>query len=348
MKTYAQHNKELYYRLIALWVVCEAFAGGIMHAAKIPFTGMIVSSLAVTCIILIAYYVPGKTNIIRATVTVAVFKLMLSPHSPPTAYIAVFFQGCLGYLLFCGRRHFTLSAIILSVLALVESAIQRLLVLVILYGNTFWHAVDIYIKKLLGGENRNYSFMIASGYVFLHAAAGIFVGIYAARLVKRSDKSRSQNALFLLSKNLSDVSEESNGKGKRKFRLLYIFLWLLLLLLFAQAYTDPMHAALPKNDAIRILFRVVLILLTWYLIFAPMIMKFIRLRLNSTRIKRQTEVNKIMQLLPGTKYIFKQSWLLSKSKKGIGRVKLFLKILLINILSEREEGQCTQNNHSVP
>lgn len=341
MNVYENDNKELYYRLIALWVVCEAFAGGIMHAAKIPFTGMIVSSLAVTCIILIAYYVPSKTNIIKATLIVAVFKLMLSPHSPPTAYIAVFFQGYLGHLLFHGRRHFTLSAIILSVLALVESAIQRLLVLIILYGNSFWHAVDLYIKKLLGGDSRNYSLMIASGYIFLHAAVGILVGIYAVRLVKTSDVWRSQNPSFLFRNNLHEFPEELNGKGKRNLRVVSVILWLALLLLFTHAYIDPMHAVLPKNDATRILFRVVLILLTWYLIFAPLIMKFIRWRLSSTKVKQQPEINKIMQLLPETKYIFMQSRLLSKSKKGIGRVKLFLKILLINILAEREEGICT-------
>ena len=30
-------EKQLYYRLISLWVICEAFAGGIMHGLKIPF-----------------------------------------------------------------------------------------------------------------------------------------------------------------------------------------------------------------------------------------------------------------------------------------------------------------------
>src|SRR5688572_9488138 len=92
-------NSALYYRLVAFWVVCEAFAGGIMHAAKIPFTGMVVSSLAVTSIALIAYFIPTKSAILKATIIVAFFKLALSPHSPPTAYIAVFFQGYLGYIL---------------------------------------------------------------------------------------------------------------------------------------------------------------------------------------------------------------------------------------------------------
>src|SRR5687768_5451737 len=125
-------DNNLYHRLFALWVVCEAFAGGIMHAARIPFTGMIVSSLGVTCIILIAYYIPSRTRIIEATIIVASFKLLLSPHSPPTAYIAVFFQGYMGQLLFMSNRHFKVKAIVLAVLSLVEASIQRILVLLIL------------------------------------------------------------------------------------------------------------------------------------------------------------------------------------------------------------------------
>ncbi len=50
--------------------------------------------------ILIAYYVPLKGAILKATIIVAIFKMMLSPHTPPSAYIAVFFQGLLGQVLF--------------------------------------------------------------------------------------------------------------------------------------------------------------------------------------------------------------------------------------------------------
>ena len=141
----SEYSKQVYFRLIALWVICEAFAGGIMHAAKFPFSGLIVSSLAITCIILIAHYVPTRSAIIKATVIVAIFKLMLSPHSPSTAYIAVFFQGMMGQLLLSNKRYFNFGAVILAVLSLVESAIQRILVLVIVYGNELWKVINGFI-----------------------------------------------------------------------------------------------------------------------------------------------------------------------------------------------------------
>jgi len=52
-------GKLIYYRLIALWVLCEAMPGGIIHGFKIPVSGLIVGSCAVICICLIACYVPA-------------------------------------------------------------------------------------------------------------------------------------------------------------------------------------------------------------------------------------------------------------------------------------------------
>ena len=120
----------IYYRLIALWVLCEAMLGGIIHGLKIPVSGLIIGSCAVLCISLIAWYVPNKGAIIKATLVVAIFKMMLSPQAPPPAYIAVFFQGTLGELLFFrNRKFYSLSCIILALLALLESGLQRILVL---------------------------------------------------------------------------------------------------------------------------------------------------------------------------------------------------------------------------
>ena len=57
----------LYYRLIALWVICEVVAGGIVHGLHIPFSGMIVSGFAVICICLIGYYGSKQEKIKNST-----------------------------------------------------------------------------------------------------------------------------------------------------------------------------------------------------------------------------------------------------------------------------------------
>ncbi|MEJ7611257.1 MAG: hypothetical protein WKF88_08785 [Ferruginibacter sp.] len=333
MNAYSTRNKELYYRLIALWVVCEALAGGIMHASKIPFTGMVISSFSVICIILIAHYFPSKSAIIRATVIVAVFKLMLSPHSPPTAYVAVFFQGCLGQLLFYNRRPAGILAVLLAVLSLVESAVQRILVLLIIYGNSFWQAFDRFITKLFGSSENNYSTLLASLYIIIHALVGIFVGIFAMRLLKNSGRTYD---VPLLTGGTDMITTNPPAPNRRKKTgIIFILLWIFMILLLVQAWADPANALLPLNETLLISLRSVLIVTGWYLIFTPLIMKFIKAGLQSQQQKKSFPLNEILMLLPGTKYIFTESWKLSAGISGINRVRLFLKTVIVNILVEK-------------
>src|SRR5262245_11283230 len=96
----------VYYRLIAIWVVCEAMLGGIIHALKLPISGLVVGSCAITIVCLIAWYAPARGAILKATVIVAIFKMMLSPQAPLPAYFAVFFQGLMGEVIFRKDRRF--------------------------------------------------------------------------------------------------------------------------------------------------------------------------------------------------------------------------------------------------
>ncbi len=332
------YRTELFYRITALWVICEAFAGGIMHGIKIPFSGMMVSSLAVFCIILLAWYVPSRTAILKATLIVAIFKLMLSPHSPPTAYIAVGFQGVMGQLLL-NKKYFGFSAMLLAVLSLVESAIQRILVLVILYGNDFWKAVNEFIKKVTGDKTiNNYSLGLAIGYIVIHAIVGLFVGYYAAKLVKNSTKWRSLFPQYIIKDESysNDPLLVRSKPKKKKLKVIFLIAWVLLLAFYIQSVADPANALLPKGKVVQIITRSALILMGWYLIVSPLVMKLIRRILIAKQAKNKDDMNATMQLLPEIKMIFQKSWQLSAEKKSFGRLKLFIKILLINILEQEK------------
>ncbi|CAN5847758.1 hypothetical protein BH11BAC4_BH11BAC4_14250 [soil metagenome] len=329
-------NKQVYYRLIALWVICEAFAGGIMHGINLPFSGLVVSSLAVTCIILLVYYEQSRAAIIKATVIVAIFKLMLSPHSPPTAYIAVFFQGLLGQLLSGNRNYFKAGAIILAILALVESATQRILVLVIVYGNDLWKAINEFIHKLTHEKNlSNYSFIIALSYVLLHAVIGLFVGIYASKLAKRSVSwNADYPSLVFDKKNIEPENIFQRNEKKKRLKWIFIISWLALLSLFIQSYIQPAHSILPNGIIAGMLLRSALIILSWYLVVSPLVMLLIKKILHAQQQKNRSDMNEVMLLVPQTKYIFKQSLKLSETAKGLARLKLFVKILLVNVLAD--------------
>lgn len=329
-------DKQIYYRLIALWVLCESILGGMMHAVKIPFTGIIVSSGAVICICLIAYYVPAKGAILKATIIVAIFKMMLSPHTPPTAYVAVFFQGMMGQLLFFNRRFFRLSCILLAVFALVESAIQRIIVLTVLYGNNFWNALNEFIRKLTNETTvNNYSLMVATGYIMLHAFIGLMVGVFAGSIVWQSKSWSILHEEYLIPYTNEKSNEQlkpAGTKRKKKIKYFFIFIWIALIVLFAQSYFHIGAALLPPQIPLQILLRSILVVLSWYFLVSPLLSSLIKKWLSNQRIKSQSDISQVILMLPSTKYIFLKSWQISSSVKGWKRASTFCKIVLVNIL----------------
>ena len=329
-------DKQIYYRLIALWVLCEGILGGMMHAVKIPFTGVIVSSGAVICICLIAYYVPIKGAILKATIIVAIFKMMLSPHTPPTAYVAVFFQGVIGQLLFLNTRFFRASCILLAVLALVESAVQRIIVITILYGNSFWKAVNEFIRKLTGETSiTNYSLAVATGYVVLHAFIGLLVGVFAGSIAWQSRSWGILHEEYLIphpEEGYAFSTKPATGKGKRKIKFLFIFIWIVLILLFLQSYLHIGKPLIPSQVALQIILRSALIILTWYFLINPLLSALIKKWLVSRQKKAESDINTVVSLLPSSRYIFVKSWELSSSARGWKRIPLFCKIVLVNTL----------------
>lgn len=130
-------------RLTALWALNEAGLGGLIHALRVPFTGIVVGSTAVVLIALIAFFAERKAGaILKATVIVLLVKAAASPHTPLPAYVAVSFQGLAGALLFGLLPALRLGALLLGLLALWQGAVQKLVVMSVLYGRSLWDSVD--------------------------------------------------------------------------------------------------------------------------------------------------------------------------------------------------------------
>jgi nucleoside-triphosphatase THEP1 len=330
----------IYYRLIALWVLNEAMLGGIIHGLKIPVSGLIVGSCAVVCICLIAWYVPVKGAILKATIIVAVFKMMLSPQAPLPAYIAVFFQGLVGELLFRNRRFFKLSCLLLAVLALVESGLQRILVLTIIYGNDVWKVINDFMNGLTRQKvTANYSLLIAGGYVLLHFIAGLVVGWWASILPGRITKwSKEEGNKIIIS---NSVTTDLPGLSKRKKRLkksLFI-IWILLVLLYVQSYFKIGAPLLPSHISIKILLRSIIIVLSWYFIVGPLLKQLLHHWLQKKKTQSQQEIEQVLQLLPVTQQLIAKSWRRTRSNKGWKRITACSKMILVNALNPTMAGK---------
>lgn len=325
------HQPQLFYRITALWVICEAFAGGMMHAAKIPFTGMIVSGLAVCCIALLAWHVPGRGNILKATIIVAIFKLLLSPHSPPTAYIAVFFQGLMGQLFLQNKKWFVPATIFVAAISLAESAMQRLLVLWIVYGEDFFKAVNGFIQKTTGDKTiNNYSMMVAAGYMLIHIVVGMLIGWWISKTIRNMETWKADKERFLFKPQEDFSVSAATTAKKKKRRLFFIVFSICLLIFYILTLIKPGWAPLPGGKIAALFLRSVVILLLWYFIFSPLLMGFIKKQLQRRQAQNKEAFDHTMQVLPEMKAIFQQAWTASQQKKGLGRILLFVQIVLLN------------------
>ena len=327
-------NKEVYYRLIALWVLCESVLGGIIHGLKIPVSGLLVGSSAVICICLIAYYVPVKGVILKATVLVAIFKLLLSPHTPLPAYFAVFFQGFMGELLFLNRGNYRISCMLLSIVALLESAMQRILIMTVVYGTEFWKALNDVAKNLTHGSGINYSFYLGVFYLIIHLLVGIFIGWYAASLPRRSARWNILHRDLILPVNEQGTMvfpDTAIGKNK-KARTALLIIWIILIILFFQSYFGIGRSLLPSHISLQIFIRSIIILLAWYFVLSPLLSKILKQWLLKTQVQSSDEMNAVLKLLPSTKYILIKSWQLTSSLKGFSRLANYCKIVFVNTL----------------
>lgn len=333
-------NKLIYYRLIALWVICEAFIGGIIHGMKIPVSGLLVGSCAVLIICQLAFHVPIKGAIIKATIIVTVFKLMLSPQSPPAAYIAVLFQGFVGELLFSNKKFFRASCILLGFLALFESAVQRIIVLMIVYGNDFWHAVNEFIRRLFNETVlSNYSLYLAIGYIILHSIVGIFVGWFAGMLCIRSGKWQNINKEYIFESIIpeSEFSIDKKSETNPKLKTIFILCWILLAILLLQPLFSKSNAIIPLHISLKIFLRSVFIILSWYLLISPLLLGLMKKWLHKEESKLRKDILEILQILPSTKFLLSKSWKYSASKTGIKRIVFFIKIVLMNTTQSANE-----------
>ncbi len=327
-------NKQIYYRLIALWVLCEAMLGGIIHGFKIPVSGLVVGSCAIVCICLIAWYIPSKGSIIKATIIVAIFKMMLSPQAPPPAYIAVFFQGLLGEAVFWNRRFYRLSCILLAVLGLLESGLQRILMLTIVYGNDLWKVVNNFINGLTKQKvNTNYSLLIGSGYVVLHFITGILVGWWASLLPKRIEKWSKEEKYSIVTDVATTITFPAVTKKKKRLKTGLFIIWILLIGLYVQSYFKIGTPLLPSHISLKILLRSLIIVLGWIFIIGPLLKQLLHWWLKKKQTKSQQDVQEVLRLLPATQQLIAQSWKQSAGNKGWKRISFASKMILVNSLT---------------
>lgn len=306
-------------RITAIWALSESFLGGILHIFKLPFTGLILSFIASVCITLIALGNNKRGEIMKATLLVIAIKFMLSPHTPPMAYLAVLIQGGAGELLFLSKKIIKPKAFILTLFSLLYSAFQQLITLTIIFGKPFWNAIDIFLNKITQSfiqDSINYSLYIVVFYVGCYLLAGIYGGIFNITIINKIQEGNQNNLIFNQIKNLqipeSSFTIETKKSKNNNFK---IAIGCLLLILLIASYFPVFKLGFLKSSIIEIIVRGVIIIGIWTFLITPILQNRIKKWITNFQEKNSNQIQQIILLFPSIKIIVQQSWLLSQNTK---------------------------------
>ncbi|MBC8110572.1 MAG: hypothetical protein H7Y04_05880 [Verrucomicrobia bacterium] len=316
-------------RLTALWALSEAGLGGIMHAFKFPFTGIFLGSFAVICLTLLYFFTRNHHILLQSLVVVLLVKLTVSPQSPLPAYLAVSLQGGMAWMLFGFLKKIQISALLLGIWTLLSSALQKIIVMTIIFGNSIWKAFDefgIFVLKIFALQPAyQFSEVIIFAYLFLYLSVGFFTGILAGKIPFQLQKALNQNF-----DSLQITQDSTEIVAKTKKSAYQSWLWLLLLLSFVLIFSIAENKSL---QALALLLRTLLILLVWYGLLAPWLLKMFQKLLRKQSNRYATHVTQTLDLLPQLRQITRLSWQQTATQKGWQRYRSFLFQLLLYTLT---------------
>ncbi len=335
-------NNDIIYRLTALWAFSESGIGGFMFAFKIPLTGLLLGANAVILLTLIAYHAKHKfSEIIRATLLVLIVKLLVSPHSSPTAYLAVGFQGLLAATLFSSIRYIKLAAILLGIVSMMESALQKLLLLTIVFGTEFWEAINQFFqhlsKELYLNINVDYSYWIITVYILLFAFWGFFVGKFASALPAIINK--RSNKILLQYQFESSIDSTLELPIKKKTALsLKLFLSILIPVSIVVAFSVYF-----PSKAWWLLGRTVLIIFLFYFVFVPLSRWLAQRWLAKRKSKDIFAAKQMIEFLPQVRKYFVVAYKMAvKENSYLKRLKAFIiNVVIITLYAENVQHKNT-------
>lgn len=319
-----KNNKSIIDKLTALWALNESGLGGFLHVFNTPFTGLIVGGIAILLISLIAYYAENIWQaILKALVIVLIIKMAVSPYSPFGAYVAVSFQALFGAMLFTKFSWKGITLMVLGMVTFLESALQKLLILTIVYGTELWEAIDIYgawvQRKMNFVSETSTTSLLVMIYLLTYGICGLLAGLFIKSIINII-ANKKQDDFYLKPDNL--VLDKATSKGSIKAKV--IWLWLLTVAIIVLAFTFFGGDVSGWKKGVYIMLRSFLILMIWYLVIGPLLLKAVRKYLHKKESQYQEDITNAMDLFPYFRQIISYTWKETSEFKGYTRFKYFL------------------------
>ncbi len=320
-----QNTRQLITKLTALWAVSESGLGGFFHAVKLPFSGLILGSFAVIIVTFIALNSEKKfRTIINATLLVILIKAIASPHSPFTAYIAVAFQGFVGALIYAFAKPNYFSAVLYGIIALLESAFQKLLMLTVVFGENIWTAFSQFFQNLAQQFSfqaiENFPVAAVGIYAGAYFIAGIAAGFYGLTLPgKISSEAEKLKTADILPSGFSPDRKKKNRKLSGLIFTGAILLFIVTVFLLSGSVPKALQAILRTAAAILIIFAVV----------NPLFKYLIARWKTSAQSRKQNELNAVLHFVPEFRKNVNTAWNYAAAENGwLRKINRFLIVWL--------------------
>lgn len=338
-----KYQYQLRQRYTALWAFSESVLGGILHAFRIPFTGLFLGGFAVIFLSLISDVSHSKKDLLKVTSIVIFIKFILSPNTPFTAYIAVFMQGVFAFLAFSLIRNRSVAIAILSFLTAIWSVSQKIILTTIIFGMTFWYSIDqlaVYVARIVGvnlNQNFSMSLILISAYVILHLMGAFIFARIAINLPDylKKNKIRLEQTIKNLetfeNNNFDTSSSIQNSKKEKWYKKPNrIILFIFLLLIAFITYLNPDWGKIKFVDVVSMLVRAVILIYLWFKVISPNLIKiFIKILRRNSNLEY---INDLTVLFPEFKKLILYSWKINSNQPKLIRIKKFFDDALLLLL----------------
>lgn len=329
-------------RLTALWALNESALGGVLLAFKIPFTGLFIGSAAVILISLMAFFNNRPGTIMRATIIVMIIKGLVSPHTPITSYAAVMLQGLLGEIFF-RYLSWRSAAFVLAGLALLLSALQKFLIITLIFGMGIWESIDLFGNYIISlfisvqpsSPGLPISLSLIVLYSLIHLLAGLLIAFLIPRLAYRIKSALANREYSNLP---ADVLPENGALPEKKRRRFFkkssaYLLFAVALSIVLLSYIFPVFEKSKGFAVIIMILRSIIIMSFWYFVLGPFVLKRLKRFLAQKEHTYALEVKDMLNSFPLLRRIARFSWQKSASEKKYKRPLKFLLNLLILIIN---------------
>lgn len=286
-------------------------------------------------------------TILQATLLVILVKFAASPQSPFPAYIAVGFQGLMGALLYRLIPSFTAASLLFGIVAMLESAFQKLLFMTLIFGKSVWEALDKFFEAVLKDfalpADFSFSYWLIMAYAALYALWGLLLGIWIARLPKKIQAKAAEVSTAFYQMNETGVEHITvAGKKKGRNKLVSVFIVMAIIVVIF-LWGDEKNA----EKAWYVVLRTLSALLLLFGIVIPLFNRALQGWLAKGSSKHKEALQTILDLQPELKRMVKPAYrMASANHKGLRRYSRFLFILIVITLYPIYEP--AQDIHTYP